>query len=105
CNCIGMVAEDAMGLVVGFMVYELHKRQLHLLKFAVAKRYRRLGVGAQMVAKLVGKLGPHLLTRIVLEVRESNLAAQLFFRAQGFGPEPLSANTTKTRPKSPTSWS
>ena len=37
-----------------------------------------------MVAKLVSKLSSHRRTRITLEVRETNLAAQLFFRAQDF---------------------
>ena len=37
-----------------------------------------------MVAKLISKLSSHRRTRITLEVRETNLAAQLFFRAQGF---------------------
>ena len=45
---------------------------------------RRHGVGAQMVAKLISKLSSHRRTRITLEVRETNLYAQLFFRAQGF---------------------
>lgn len=87
-NCIGMVADiaDDKGddRVVGFMVYELHKTRLHVLNFAVARAYRRLGIGARMVAKLVGKLSQQRRTRIMLEVRETNLAAQLFFRSQGF---------------------
>ena len=37
-----------------------------------------------MVAKLISKLSSHRRTRITLEVRETNLAAQLFFRKQGF---------------------
>jgi ribosomal-protein-alanine N-acetyltransferase len=37
-----------------------------------------------MVSKLIGKLSSHRRTRITLEVRETNLPAQLFFRAQGF---------------------
>ena len=37
-----------------------------------------------MVAKLISKLSSHRRTRITLEVRETNLAAQLFFRTQGF---------------------
>ena len=45
---------------------------------------RRAGVGAQMVAKLISKLSSHRRTRITLEVRETNLAAQLFFRSQLF---------------------
>ena len=82
-NCIGMVAEHE-DRVVGFMVYELQKTRLHILNFAVAPEFRRLSVGTQMVRKLIGKLSPQRRTRIVLEVRETNLAAQLFFRENGF---------------------
>lgn len=82
-NCIGMVAEHG-DRVVGFMIYELHKVRLHILNFAVAAEARRRGVGGQMVAKLVAKLSSQRRTRITLEVRETNLAAQLFFRSSGF---------------------
>jgi [ribosomal protein S18]-alanine N-acetyltransferase len=82
-NCIGMVAERDER-VVGFMIYELHKTRLHVLNFAVGKSLRRRGVGTQMVDKLSGKLSPQRRTRILLEVRETNLPAQLFFRRQGF---------------------
>src|SRR5207237_2499735 len=82
-NCIGMVAEQSEK-VVGFMIYELHKTKLHILNVAVHPGQRRNGIGAQMVAKLVSKLSSHRRTRITLEVRETNLTAQLFFRCQGF---------------------
>lgn len=82
-NCIGMVAEYGER-VVGFMIYELHKSKLQVLNFAVAPEARRQGVGRQMVAKLVGKLSTHRRTKIVLHVRETAMAAQLFYRVQGF---------------------
>lgn len=82
-NCIGMVAEYE-DQVVGFMIYELHKTRIHVLNFAVARDFRRLGVGSQMIAKLIGKLSAHRRSRIILEVRETNLQAQLFFRENGF---------------------
>ncbi len=82
-NCIGMVAEYE-GRVVGFMIYEVPKNRIHLLNMATAPEFRRQGVAAQMVAKLVGKLKNQRRTRIVLEVRETNLPALLFFRSQGF---------------------
>lgn len=82
-NCIGMVAEYDEK-VVGFMIYELHKTKLHILNFAVHPHLRRLGVGRQMIAKLIGKLSSHRRTRITLAVRETNLGAQLFFRALSF---------------------
>jgi [ribosomal protein S18]-alanine N-acetyltransferase len=82
-NCIGMVAEHD-DRVVGFMIYELHKTRIHVLNFAVADGYRRRGVGSQMLAKLSAKLSAQRRSRIVLEVRETNLSAQLFFRENGF---------------------
>ncbi len=82
-NCIGMVAEHD-DRVVGYMIYELHKTRLHVLNFAVARTVRRLHVGDQMIEKLIGKLSSQRRSRITLEVRETNLAAQLFFRASGF---------------------
>lgn len=82
-NCIGMVAEAA-DRVVGFMIYELHSTRLHVLNFAVAPTHRRQGVGSLMVAKLLGKMHSHRRAKITLAVRERNLPAQLFFRAQDF---------------------
>lgn len=82
-NCIGMVAESA-GKVVGFMIYELHEYRLDLLNFAVAPEARRTGVGSRMLGKMFRKLSSYRRTRITVAVRESNLAAQLFFRANEF---------------------
>jgi ribosomal-protein-alanine N-acetyltransferase len=66
-NCIGMVA-DWEDRVAGFMIYELHKTRLHLLNFAVARDF----------------LSSDRRTRVSLEVRETNLPAQIFFRESGF---------------------
>jgi ribosomal-protein-alanine N-acetyltransferase len=82
-NCIGMVAE-LRERVAGYMVYELHKQRLHLINLAVDPCVRRMGVARQMIAKLASKLSYDRRSRIMLEVRETNLAAQLFFRAMGF---------------------
>ena len=82
-NCIGMVAEQH-DRIVGFMIYELLKSQLHVLNFAVCPTERRHGIGGQMVARLVHKLEQQNRTEIRVEVREQNLDAQLFFRAMGF---------------------
>jgi ribosomal-protein-alanine N-acetyltransferase len=82
-NCIGMVAELGEQ-VVGFMIYELHKSKLHILNFAVHPGQRRKKVGNQMIQKLVSKLSSHRRTCITLEVRETSLESQLFFRHVGF---------------------
>ena len=82
-NCIGMFAEYDEH-VVGFMIYELHKTRLHILNFAVHPEFRRSHIGLQMVSKLRSKLSYQRRTQITLEVRETNLEAQLFFRGQSF---------------------
>ena len=82
-NCIGMVAE-LNDKVVGFMLYELHRNRIHIINFAVHPFNQRLGVGRGMIGKLTGKLSAERRNRIMVEVRESNLDAQLFFRDMRF---------------------
>ena len=82
-NCIGMVAERG-DQVLGFMIYELHKTRLHLLSMAVDPDYSRQGIGRIMVEYLISKLSYQRRNWLVLEVRESNLPAQLFFKSMGF---------------------
>ncbi len=77
-NCIGMVAEYEER-VVGFMVYELFRGKLHLLRLAVHAACRRQGVGSALLAKLAA----HRRSKIEIVVRETNLEAQLFFQSQG----------------------
>ncbi|MGA2035263.1 MAG: GNAT family N-acetyltransferase, partial [Thermoguttaceae bacterium] len=71
-NCIGMVAEHD-DRVAGFMIYELERNRIHVLNLAVAENRRRRGVGSQMVAKLISKLSWQHRSRILLEIRETNL--------------------------------
>ena len=82
-NIIGMVAERG-DAVLAFMIYELHKSKLHLANFAVDPDYRRHRIGTQMISKLCSKLASHRRTHITTQVRESNLAGQLFLRKCGF---------------------
>lgn len=89
-NCIGMVAEieqtveQSIPAIAGFMFYELAPKRLHLLNLAVLPAMQRRGVGRSMIDKLKSKLSHQRRTRIATEVRETNLDAQLFFRAMGF---------------------
>jgi ribosomal-protein-alanine N-acetyltransferase len=82
-NCIGMVVERAEK-IVGYMIYELHKNRLHILNLGVHPQHRRQGVGRALLDKLKGKLSPQRRSRIMCEVRETNLDAQMWLRACGF---------------------
>lgn len=80
---IGMVIERD-DQVRGFMIYQLHKQRMHLVDFAVDPAAQRTGLGRAMLIKLKDKLSPCRRTALTVMVRESNLPAQLFLRAQGF---------------------
>lgn len=82
-NCIGMVAERG-GQLAGYMVYELHKTRIHLLNIAVAPEHQNHNVGRALVHKLTLKLSHERRNQIMLEVRETNVGAQLFFKTFGF---------------------
>jgi ribosomal-protein-alanine N-acetyltransferase len=82
-NTEGLVAV-VHGEVVGYCVYQLFKKRLHIINFAVAPEFWRHGIGRVMAEKIVGKLHPDRRTHATAEVRETNLQAQLFWKAMGF---------------------
>jgi [ribosomal protein S18]-alanine N-acetyltransferase len=81
-NCIGMVADTDDG-IIGFMIYELHKRRLHILRLAVSPEIRRTGVGAQLIARLKHKLATHCRLRLTVSVRDDG-GAKPFFLSHDF---------------------
>jgi ribosomal-protein-alanine N-acetyltransferase len=82
-NVIGMVGE-INDKVLAYMIYELYKDRLDVVRLAVHPEFLRRGVGSQMIDKLFGKLSSHRRTRIRMAVNERHLGAQLFLKARGF---------------------
>ena len=82
----GVVVENPKNWeeILGFMIYNLHKNRLYILNLGVHPEYRRKGIGTAMVDVVKRKLLFQRRTRILLEVGERNLEAQLFFKSQGF---------------------
>lgn len=72
------------GRIVGYIVYLAFPSCIEIMNLAVAPEHRLGGVGRALVRKVISKLYRPRRERIVLEVRETNLAAQLFFRSLGF---------------------
>lgn len=98
-NCIGLVAKHDEK-IVGYAVYELHPTKLHVLNFAVHPSCQRQGVGHTLAAKLKTKLADDRRIRIMLEVRESNLDALLFWKAMGFRALRIERNFYEDTPES-----
>lgn len=82
-NCIGHVAKTSSA-VVGYVLYEFHRKRFILLKLAVAEGFQRQGVGRMLVERMVSRFIPGRREAVEVTVRESNLDAQLFFRSLGF---------------------
>jgi len=82
-NIIGMVSEY-QEQVVGFMIYELQKFNLDIIKFAVHPNYQRQSIGAGMINKLKSKLHNCRRTFIQTEVDDFNLKGQLFLQSRRF---------------------
>jgi ribosomal-protein-alanine N-acetyltransferase len=82
-NVIGIVAEFGE-IVAGYAIYQLSKSSIEILNLAVLPDARRLHVGSQLVWKLVGKLSTQRRTSLTACVRDSNLGAHLFFKANKF---------------------
>jgi ribosomal-protein-alanine N-acetyltransferase len=82
-NCIGMVAEQD-SRVVGFMIYDLDKVRLQLLRLGVAPSWRREKVGTSLITKLKNKLSQQRRQEVVFILRERDTEGQLFLRASGF---------------------
>ena len=80
---IGLVAEHG-DKVVGFVIYHLGKRSLSVLNVAVAPDFRRLGVGTAIIEKIKTKIDGQVRREVLVNVHDSSLPAQLFFKSVGF---------------------
>lgn len=65
--------------ILGYMFYVNYRHQTEITSLAIADDCQRLGLGTILVDELQRRGRP-----LFLKVRESNLDAQLFFRARGF---------------------
>lgn len=79
------VAELA-GNPVGFMVYWIVLDEMHLLNLAVHPDWRRMGIAAAMLHRLMSVAREENTAKIFLEVRTSNRSAQILYRKLGFIP-------------------
>jgi ribosomal-protein-alanine N-acetyltransferase len=70
--------------VVGFIMWETEKEWLHLIYLAVDVRFRRRGIGSQLIRALEETRAYQKRRQVLLEVRERNVPAQFFFQAKKY---------------------
>lgn len=81
---ICLVAEDSERRLVGFGVMVLIPPQAELEAIAVTGERQLQGIAGNLLSDLLTELKRFDITEVILEVRESNRAAQAFYRASGF---------------------
>lgn len=72
------------GWPVGFMLYELNWRRVHIADVAVSPDFRGLGIGRLLIRSLIEQLPALSRSRITLEVRQSNSGAIKLYESLGF---------------------
>lgn len=93
CNHI-LLAEHADGSIQGFIVWQTlpDESELHLI--ATAPEYRRQGTASALLAHWFAATAPQ--TRLLLEVRQSNTAAQALYAKHGFSAAGIRKNYYRT---------
>lgn len=79
---VALAASD--GMVLGFIVYWVIDRELHLLNLATRPAWRRRGIARSMIEHMIAEGRRSELWQVVLEVRESNRTAQQLYKHFGF---------------------
>lgn len=77
------VAEEA-GEIVGAAAARTVADEVEVLNLAVARPWRRRGIGRSLMAKALAEAGHAGARRVFLEVRDSNQSARVFYAALGF---------------------
>lgn len=76
--------EGAPNQIVAFVAGRVIAGEAEILNVAVRQSHRRRGLGKALIAELLREFERKFVTRVFLEVRESNLAAAELYRRMGF---------------------
>ena len=79
--CWVMCVEDE---VVGYGILSIGAGEAHVLNVCIGPSYRGLGLGRQLMRRLIDVARWHAAERVFLEVRPSNPVAQALYRSMGF---------------------
>ena len=80
---LGMILKE-YEIVHGFLCYRSQRTRYRILNFAVHPDSRRMNIGTELINRLKNILFVTGKKLIQVEVRESMLTSQLFFRSCGF---------------------
>jgi ribosomal-protein-alanine N-acetyltransferase len=78
------VLDSERRCMIGYLFVRIVSREMHLMKIAVAPRWRRNGVAAWTLEQCFAKARRRGIEKVILEVRASNRAAISLYAKLGF---------------------
>jgi len=75
---------EKKGEIVGYLLAYILADEVEIARIAVTMEYRRQGIGEQLLRVLRNNCLGKGYTKLLLEVRESDLIAQAFYQNKGF---------------------
>ncbi len=82
--CARSILAEVDGKIIGYVLFWLLPGAIDIHNIAVHADFRRQGVARLMLRKIVDEAKRQSITRVVLEVRKSNLPAQQLYEVMGF---------------------
>jgi ribosomal-protein-alanine N-acetyltransferase len=81
---IALIAHRSNNAIAGFAISLIVGSEAELETIVVAPEWKRQGVGRALLLELAAALREHGVTKVLLEVRDSNRAARQLYRSNGF---------------------
>ena len=72
------------GEIIGYSVVMIAAGEAHLLNLSIAAGWQRRGLGRELLSQVLNLVRDERAKRILLEVRQSNTAAQALYENSGF---------------------
>ena len=82
--CARSLLAVASGKTVGYIIYWLLPKEVDIHNLAVHLTYRRRGIGRYLLQGVIDEARRNGSSRVTLEVRKSNAAAQRLYHSLGF---------------------
>jgi ribosomal-protein-alanine N-acetyltransferase len=82
--CARSILVELHGRIVGYVLYWLLPGALDIHNIAVHVDFRRRGIARLLLGHVLSQAKAQSMTRVMLEVRKSNLAAQKLYETFGF---------------------
>ena len=72
------------GIIIGFIIFSVIKKEIHLLNIAVHTRHQKKGIGSLLMETMLKQASVMGVSKVYLEVRSKNEKAILFYKKYNF---------------------